>query len=165
MRFTIMVHNGVPKSHAISRGVPMRCPTARTVCQTLVALHHLSASCLSLSLPLSSPLPLLSFFLPLSPAIASLSLSLPLSLSLCFSSLLSSSYLLLLSAPFLSLSPPSLSLSLACFASLPLSISLCNSSTHRGCSKIMYLWGPPQESLRCPLVRDLSPLLVHLGWL
>ena len=51
---------------------------------------------LSLSLPLFSPLPLLSFFLPLSPAIASLSLSLPLSLSaslrsclalICFSSL------------------------------------------------------------------------------
>ena len=104
-------------------------------------------------------LPLLSFFLPLSPAIASLSLSASLRscLSLiCFSSLPLSCLFRL---------PLSLSLSLACFASLPLSISLCNSSTHRGCSKIVCLWGPPQESLRCPLVRDLSPLLVHLGWL
>ena len=138
MRFKIRVHNGVPKSHAIPRGVPMQCLTARTVCQTPVALHHLSASCLSLSLslPLFSPLPLLSFFLPLSPAIASLSLSLPFSLSLCFSSLLSSSYLLLLSAPFLSLSPLSLSLLLASLLSLspsPFAIPLLTGGARRLC--------------------------------
>ena len=114
MRFKIMVHNGVPKSHAIPRGVPMQCPTARTVCQTPVALHHLSASCLSLSLS-----PSLSFLLSLSfpsfsrslpPSHLSLSLSLPLSLSASLRSCLA---LICFS-----------SLPLSCLFRLPLSLSL-----------------------------------------
>ena len=92
--------------------------------------------CLSLSLSpflFSSPSPFL-----LSPALSRhrISLSLSASLSLCFSSLLSSSYLLLLSAPFLSLSPPSLSLLLASLLSLspsPSAIPLLTGGARRLC--------------------------------